>query len=77
MIRQIARQFASRHVAECELMLEGMAVLIPMEDEPVHTSSHPYCSDLSCPCQGERAWQALQAVPSYIERIARGEEPNI
>lgn len=49
-IRHIARNFARRHVFECEVMLEGEPVLIPMEDPLVHTKERPYCDDRLCPC---------------------------
>jgi hypothetical protein len=26
-------------------------IIVPMEDEPVHTDAHPYCSDATCPCR--------------------------
>lgn len=44
-------------------------IVIPMEDDLVHTAEHPYCDDETCPCQAElrQAWAELQAVPSYIE----------
>jgi hypothetical protein len=29
-------------------------IIVPMEDEPVHTDAHPYCSDASCPCRDEK-----------------------
>ncbi len=28
-------------------------IVIPMEDELVHTEDRPFCSDLSCPCHDD------------------------
>ena len=51
-ITEAAREFAARHVFECELMLEGLAVLIQTEDI-WHTEEEPYCPDGSCPCHDD------------------------
>jgi hypothetical protein len=32
-------------------------VVIRMEDEPIHTEEHPFCSDLHCPCHED--WQNI------------------
>ncbi len=29
------------------------AIVIPMEDEIIHTDEHPFCSDLTCPCHDD------------------------
>jgi len=49
------------------------AIIIPMEDELIHTDEHPFCDDAYCPCHLEalrEAWKGLQAVPSYVEQQA-------
>ncbi len=28
-------------------------LVIPMEDEIIHTDEHPFCMDLSCPCHND------------------------
>jgi hypothetical protein len=32
-------------------------VVIRMEDEPIHTDTHPFCDDISCPCKED--WQRI------------------
>ena len=51
-ITQAARDFARRHVYECELMEEGMPIpVIWMEDALVHTDENSYeCDDPDCIC---------------------------
>ena len=54
-ITEAARDFAARHVEECELMLEGEPVIIGtdhsrMRYEPRHTPDRPFCDQESCPC---------------------------
>jgi len=29
---------------------EQTPIVLPMEDDILHTQSHPFCSDLTCPC---------------------------
>jgi len=31
----------------------GLPIVIVCEDELIHTDSHPYCSDPTCPCMAE------------------------
>jgi hypothetical protein len=26
-------------------------IIVPVEDEPVHTDAHPFCDDATCPCR--------------------------
>lgn len=28
----------------------GLALVVTLEDEPLHTDDHPFCCDLVCPC---------------------------
>lgn len=28
--------------------------VIPIFDQPVHTSGHPFCDDMSCPCHEDQ-----------------------
>ncbi len=43
-------------------------IVIPMEDDILHTATNNYlCNDLECPCHLRKAWNELQAVPSYVE----------
>ncbi len=28
-------------------------IIVPMEDQIIHTQEHPYCNDLTCPCSEE------------------------
>jgi len=30
---------------------ERTPIVIPMEDDILHTQSHPFCSDPTCPCK--------------------------
>lgn len=40
------------------LLIPMMAPVIPMEDELVHTSERPFCSDETCPCHRDYLlWQ--------------------
>lgn len=34
-----------------------VVAVVMMEDEPIHTSTHPFCSDLHCPCHED--WQLI------------------
>jgi hypothetical protein len=55
-VTQAARDFAAKHLAECELMEEGLAVIIDYDQSRLryaairHTDLQPYCDDESCPC---------------------------
>ena len=37
--------------------------VIPVEDEPVHTDEHPFCSDMSCDCHDDS-----QFIAEYLEQ---------
>lgn len=35
---------------------EHQTIVIPMEDDLIHTQQHPFCSiDPACPCHGDRS----------------------
>jgi hypothetical protein len=60
-------------------------IVIPMEDELVHTDSRPYCDDVTCPCHDEddddaRFMETLGTplmdgllTPSEVQRLYWGE----
>ena len=42
-------------------------IVIPMEDEPLHTQQHPFCStDPTCPCHGDP--ELLSDVAQAVEQ---------
>jgi hypothetical protein len=44
-------------------------IVIPMEDDPIHTQEHPFCStDPGCPCHEDPA-----RITAVAEAVARGE----
>ena len=44
-------------------------IVIPMEDDPVHTEKFPFCSaDPSCPCH-----ENLARIHAVADAVARGE----
>jgi hypothetical protein len=44
-------------------------VVIPMEDDPIHSDEHPFCStDPGCPCHEDPA-----RIAAVAEAVARGE----
>jgi hypothetical protein len=45
------------------------SIVIPMEDDPIHTGEHPFCSsDPSCPCHEDP-----EHIAAVAEAVARGE----
>ena len=40
---------------ELARQLRGVLPVVVMEDEPVHTDSRPFCSDMTCGCHRDRA----------------------
>jgi len=48
-------------------------IAIPMEDPIIHTDSHPYCDDPTCPCQTD-----VEPVPiDYDELEQTGTHPPV
>jgi hypothetical protein len=43
--------------------------IVLMEDEPLHTDEHPYCDDMTCPCQDDLA-ATLEQDPEDMPRIS-------
>jgi hypothetical protein len=44
-------------------------VVIPVEDDPLHTEEHPFCSsDPTCPCHEDP-----ERIAAVAEAVARGE----
>ncbi len=41
-------------------------IVIPMEDDIIHTQEHPFCSDPSCPCHEDSA--LLSDVAQAVEQ---------
>lgn len=40
-------------------------ITIPMEDDPVHTDTYPFCSDLICPCKEDA--ETIDTVAGKVE----------
>ncbi len=45
---------------------EQTPIVIPMEDDILHTQSHPFCSDPSCPCHDDQ--ELLSDVAHAVEQ---------
>lgn len=43
---------------------ETFMLLIPMEDDLLHTSTHPFCWDLTCPCHEDQ--ESLAQVTHWV-----------
>ncbi len=44
-------------------------IVIPVEDDPLHTEEHPFCSsDPTCPC-----YEDPERIAAVAEAVARGE----
>lgn len=39
--------------------------VIPLEDEPLHTPTNPFCYDVKCPCH--EAQEFIQAVAQQVQ----------
>lgn len=64
-IRAISAKFARHIVKEAEAEVRYVPVVL-MDDEPLHTDVHPFCSDERCPCH-DTATNG-EAFAEYIER---------
>lgn len=38
------------HLIGIETDQQTIALVVTMEDAPLHTDEHPFCSDMTCPC---------------------------
>jgi len=47
---------------------EQTPIVIPMEDDILHTQSHPFCSDPSCPCHED---------PELLANVAQAVEQGL
>jgi len=48
---------------------EQVPIVIPVEDDPLHTEEHPFCSsDPTCPCHEDP-----ERIAAVAEAVARGE----
>lgn len=74
-ITEAARDFAARHVAECELMQEGLAVVIRV-DAIIHTEEEPYCADESCPCHYDQQNYAECILTPFMDGLMTFSEAN-
>ncbi len=45
---------------------ERTPIVIPMEDDILHTQSHPFCSDPTCPCHEDQ--ELLSDVAHAVEQ---------
>lgn len=76
-ITQAARDFASRHVFECELMQEGEPVLIGNDgQEPLHTDEAPYCWDSECPCHDDAQLYGEHVLTPFMDGLQTFAEAN-
>ena len=74
-ITAAARDFARRHVFECELMQEGLAVLI-RTDEIIHTDEEPFCGDESCPCHYDQQLYGECILTPFMDGLMTFSEAN-
>ena len=57
-------------------------IVIPMEDELIHTPDHPFCSDATCPCKEDQELLANVAqqvtdgllTPAEATRLVAGQQ---
>jgi hypothetical protein len=64
------------------MQLDNFIPVIPVEDDIVHTTTHPYCSDPTCDCHEDEALiaQVNQAVADGFltaeeaTRLVKGEQ---
>ncbi len=47
---------------------EQTPIVIPMEDDILHTQSHPFCSDPTCPCRED---------PELLAEVAHAVEQGL
>lgn len=74
-VTEAARDFAHRYVFECELMSEGLEVLIPV-DELIHTDETPYCTDESCPCHDDAQLYGEYVLTPFMDGLQTFAEAN-
>lgn len=41
-------------------------IIIPMEDDPLHTHDQPFCSDRKCPCHTDMSNDGLNYRQAYV-----------
>ena len=75
-ITKSARDFAARLVFECELMEEGLEVLIFMLDPIIHTEEQPYCWDAECPCHDDAQQYGESVLTPFMDGLLTFSEAN-
>lgn len=76
-ITQAARDFARRHVFECELQEKGLPIpVIWMEDAIVHTEERPWCDDKLCPCHYDQKQYGTTIDQPYTDGLITIDEGN-